>query len=93
MGLANPIVTFLIILLIGIVAGLLTHRLRTSWIAAQITGRRGLVTSALVGIAGSFVGYHIGVILGLGGSGAAVLFVAAIIGAVVVLWVWKTLRV
>ena len=61
MSLANPVVTFLIILLIGIVAGLLTHRLRTSWIAAQITWRRGVVTSALVGIAGSFIGYHIGV--------------------------------
>jgi uncharacterized membrane protein YeaQ/YmgE (transglycosylase-associated protein family) len=93
MSLANPIVTFLIILLIGIVAGLLMQRLRTSWIAAQISGRRGVVTSALVGIAGSFVGYHIGVILGLAGSGSAVLFVAAIIGAAVVLWVWKTLRV
>jgi uncharacterized membrane protein YeaQ/YmgE (transglycosylase-associated protein family) len=93
MNLASPVAVFLIVLLIGVVAGLLAHRLRTSWIAAQIAGRRGMVTSALVGIAGSFIGYHLGVILGLAGSGAAVLFVAAIVGALVILWVWKTLRI
>jgi uncharacterized membrane protein YeaQ/YmgE (transglycosylase-associated protein family) len=93
MSLASPVVSFLIVLAIGIVAGLLAHRMRTSWIAAQIAGRRGVITSALVGIAGSFVGYHLGIILGQGGGGSAVPFVAAVIGAVLVLWVWKTVRV
>lgn len=51
------------------------------------------MTSALVGIAGSFIGYHLGVILGLAGSGAVVLFVAAIVGTVVILWVWKTIKI
>jgi uncharacterized membrane protein YeaQ/YmgE (transglycosylase-associated protein family) len=91
MSLANPGVSFLIVVLIGIVAGLLVHRMRTSWIAAQITGRRGVVTGALVGIAGSFIGYHLGIILGLAGSGSALPFVAAIVGAVLILWIWKTL--
>jgi hypothetical protein len=48
-----------------------------------------LVTSALVGIAGSFVGYHLAVVLGILGLGA---LIVAIIGAVVVLWAWRTVR-
>jgi uncharacterized membrane protein YeaQ/YmgE (transglycosylase-associated protein family) len=47
------------------------------------------VTSALVGIAGSFVGYHLAVVLGILGLGA---LIVAIIGAVVVLWAWRTVR-
>jgi uncharacterized membrane protein YeaQ/YmgE (transglycosylase-associated protein family) len=94
-SLADPIVSFLIVVLIGIVAGLLAHRfLRTSWITEQIAGRRrGSVTSALVGIAGSFIGFHIGVLLNLASSGSIALFIAAAIGAVLVLWGWKTLRI
>jgi len=53
--------------LIGIVAGLLAQRfLRSSWLTNQFAGRRASVTHALVGIAGSFIGFHIGVLLDLG---------------------------
>jgi uncharacterized membrane protein YeaQ/YmgE (transglycosylase-associated protein family) len=93
-SLSDPIVSFVIIVLIGIVAGLLSQRIwRTSWISEQITGRhRGTVTSALVGIAGSFIGFHLGVLLNLSSSGSVALFIAAAIGAALVLWGWKTLR-
>jgi uncharacterized membrane protein YeaQ/YmgE (transglycosylase-associated protein family) len=91
--LADPVVTFLILLLIGIVAGLLAQRfLRSSWLTAQFAGRRASVTHALVGIAGSFIGYHLGVLLNLRSQGAIALFLAAILGAALVLWVWKTIR-
>jgi uncharacterized membrane protein YeaQ/YmgE (transglycosylase-associated protein family) len=91
--LADPVVTFLILLLIGIVAGLLAQRyLRSSWLTAQFAGRRASVTHVLVGIAGSFIGFHIGVLLNLGRYGSVALFLAAIIGAALVLWAWKTLR-
>lgn len=50
------------------------------------------MTSALVGVAGSFIGYHLCVILGLAGSGAVVLFVAAIVGVVVILWCGRQSR-
>ena len=46
---------------------------------------------ALVGIAGSFLGFHLGAISKLAGSGIGSL-VAAAIGAVVVLWGWKALK-
>jgi uncharacterized membrane protein YeaQ/YmgE (transglycosylase-associated protein family) len=92
---SSPVVTFFIVILIGIAAGLLAQRyLRTSWIATQITGRhRGAITSALIGIAGSFIGFNVGALLGLAGSGSLALFIAAAIGAALVLWGWKTLRV
>jgi hypothetical protein len=48
--------------------------------------------SALVGVAESFIGFHIGVILNLAGSGSIVLFIAAAVGAGLVLWGWKELR-
>jgi uncharacterized membrane protein YeaQ/YmgE (transglycosylase-associated protein family) len=87
----DPLVTFLIVLLIGIVAGLLAQRfLRSSWLASTFAGRRASVTHALVGIAGAFIGYHIGVLLGLGSG--AILFLVAILGAALVLWAWKTIR-
>jgi uncharacterized membrane protein YeaQ/YmgE (transglycosylase-associated protein family) len=92
-SLADPLVVFVMVVLIGIVAGLLAQRFfRSSWISQQIAGRhRGAVTSALVGIAGSFLGFHLGAITKLAGSGIAAL-VAAAIGAAVVLWGWKTLK-
>jgi hypothetical protein len=45
------------------------------------------VTYSLVGIAGSFMGFHIGVILGLLPS--VLLYVAAILGAALTLWFWR----
>ena len=48
-----------------------------------------MVTSSLVGIAGSFVGYHLAVLIGILGYGA---LICAIIGAAVVLWGWRMMR-
>jgi uncharacterized membrane protein YeaQ/YmgE (transglycosylase-associated protein family) len=65
----DPVVTFFLVLVIGIVAGILFDRLAgPSWLARQFSGSaRGLITSALVGVAGAFVGYHIAM-LALGGG-------------------------
>jgi uncharacterized membrane protein YeaQ/YmgE (transglycosylase-associated protein family) len=93
-SLADPVVVFIIVVLIGIVAGLLAQRFfPSSWISQQIAGRhRGTVTSALVGIAGSFIGLHLGALSKLASSGSLAPFVAAAIGAVLVLWGWKALK-
>jgi uncharacterized membrane protein YeaQ/YmgE (transglycosylase-associated protein family) len=92
MTLADPLITFLIVVLIGIVAGLLAQRyFNSSWILKQLGGRRRTVTSALVGIAGAFIGFHIGALLGLGNI--LLLFITAAIGAALVLWGWKELRI
>ena len=89
----DPVVTFLVVLLIGIVAGFLFDRLAgPSWLARQFAGsRRGVMTSSLVGVAGAFVGYHIALLLAVGG-GLLTSVVAAAAGAALVLFVWRTAR-
>lgn len=85
----DPVVTFLLVLVIGIVAGILFDRLAgPSWLARQFSGSsRGVITSALVGVAGAFVGYHIAM-LALGG-GLLTSVIAAVAGAAVVLFGWR----
>ena len=85
----DPLVTFLLVLVIGIVAGILFDRLAgPSWLARQFSGSaRGVLTSALVGVAGAFVGYHIAM-LALGG-GLLMSVIAAAVGAAVVLFGWR----
>ena len=89
----DPAVTFVLILVIGIVAGILLDRLAgPSWLTRQFTGStRGMVTSALVGVAGAFVGYHIAVLLALGG-GLVTTVIAAAAGAAVLLFAWRMVK-
>ena len=86
----EPVVTFVLVLVIGVVAGVLFDRLaRPSWFARQFSGSsRGIITSALVGVAGAFVGYQIAVLLALGGELVTSVFAAAV-GAAVVLAAWR----
>jgi len=89
----DPFISFLVVLVIGVVAGLIYDRVAgPGWLGRQIAGkRRGLMTSALVGIAGAFVGFHLAALLrlSLGGLG---LYLGAAVGAALVLWVWRTVR-
>ena len=87
----DPAVTLLIILIIGIVAGIIFDRVAgPGWLTRQIAGStRGLVTSSLVGIAGAFVGYHV---LALANAGGFVPYIGAIAGAALILWVWRTIK-
>ena len=89
----DPVVTFLLVLAIGVLAGILFDRVAgPSWLARQFSGStRGIVTSALVGVAGAFVGYHIALLLALGG-GLLMSVIAAAVGAAVVLFAWRTVK-
>ncbi|WP_291684877.1 hypothetical protein [Bradyrhizobium sp.] len=86
---SDPVVLFLLVLAIGVVAGILFDRLAgPSWLARQFSGSsRGIVTSVLVGVAGAFVGYHIAA-LALGGE-LIISVIAAAAGAGMVLFVWR----
>jgi uncharacterized membrane protein YeaQ/YmgE (transglycosylase-associated protein family) len=88
----DPTVTFLLILVIGAAVGLVFDRFAgPGWLSRQIAGaQRGIVTSALVGIAGSFIGYHLAGLFGLGRAVPAL--IGAAVGALVVLWVWRAVR-
>ena len=83
-GLAN----LLIILLIGVVAGLFFNRYSRSWLTRIGASSRSDVTSALVGIAGAFIGFHVSVIIGLLPS-PLMHYLLAIVGALLVLWLWR----
>jgi uncharacterized membrane protein YeaQ/YmgE (transglycosylase-associated protein family) len=90
MSTPDPGMTFVIVLFIGIAAGLLFDRLAgPSWLARQFSGStRGIITSALVGIAGAFIGYHIALLLALGAA-LVTSVIAAAVGAAVVLLAWR----
>jgi hypothetical protein len=86
----DPAAAFIIVLIIGIAVGLIFDRFAgASWLARQFAGTRGMVTVSLVGIAGAFIGFHIGLLAAVGPLGA---YVAAIIGAVAILFLWRTIR-
>ena len=85
----TPLTAFLFVLVIGIVCGLAFDRiLGAGWLTRQIAGAtRHQVTSALVGIAGAFIGLHIGIVLGLL-FWPPLLYIAAVIGTFVTSWGW-----
>jgi uncharacterized membrane protein YeaQ/YmgE (transglycosylase-associated protein family) len=87
----SPGVVFLILLIIGIAAGLLFDRFAgPGWLSRQMAGQnRLMVTSALVGIAGSFIGYYIFILVGIVGTAA---LIGAILGAAAVLWGWRMVK-
>ena len=86
----DPAVTFLLVLVVGVAAGILFDRLAgPSWLARQFSGSsRGIITSALVGVAGAFVGFHIAALLALGG-GLAISLIAAALGTALILFAWR----
>jgi uncharacterized membrane protein YeaQ/YmgE (transglycosylase-associated protein family) len=85
---STALFNLIIIIVIGIVAGLVFNRYARSWLARLGSTTRSDVTAALVGIAGAFIGFHISVILGLLPS-PLMHFVLAAVGALVVLWLWR----
>ncbi|MEX0589610.1 MAG: hypothetical protein WD207_00835 [Xanthobacteraceae bacterium] len=87
----DPVLNLLIILAIGIIAGIIFDRVAgPGWFARQFTGPRGYVTSALVGIAGAFIGFHVAALAGFGaGLGS---LIGAVLGAAVVLFAWRGMR-
>jgi hypothetical protein len=86
----TAVVNLVIVLLIGIVAGLAFNQYWRSWIGRQTAGATGVggSTYALVGIAGSFIGFHLAVIVGLLPS-PLMLYLSALVAAVITLWLWR----
>ena len=90
----NPALTLFIILAIGTVAGIIYDRLAgPGWLTRQFAGSaRGVVTSALVGIAGSFIGFHAVALIALSQARGFIPFIGAAIGAAITLWAWRMVR-
>lgn len=87
--LTTAITTFILLVLIGIIVGLIFNRGGRGWLGRQVAQATGVgdVTYTLIGIAGSFMGFHIGVILELLPS--VLLYLVAVAGAFLTLLVWR----
>ncbi len=85
---STALANLLVILLIGIVVGLAFNRYARTWLSRLGGTTRSDITSALVGIAGAFIGFHVSVILGLLPS-PLMHYILAAIGAALVLWLWR----
>jgi len=82
--LSMPGVGFIGMLIIGLVAG---------YIAEKVTaGDHGLLTNLLVGIAGSFVGGNLANVLQIEYEGKLGSLMVAAIGAILILWIWRSIR-
>ena len=90
----DPALAFFVILLIGVVVGLIFERsVRPGWFSRDLANeRRGMITLSLIGIAGSFIGYHLTLLLGLFRTGILAPFIGAMLCAVLVLWLWRLAR-
>jgi uncharacterized membrane protein YeaQ/YmgE (transglycosylase-associated protein family) len=88
--LTTALINLIAIIAIGIVVGVMFNRYGRSWLGRQTAGATGLgdITYALVGIAGSFIGFHLAVILGLLPT-PLMLYLVALAGAVVTIWLWR----
>lgn len=82
--LSMPGVGFFGMLIIGIIAGYIAEKATAS--------DHGLLTNLLVGIAGSFVGGTLAGLLGIEFYGWLGNLIVASIGAILVLWVWRSVR-
>jgi uncharacterized membrane protein YeaQ/YmgE (transglycosylase-associated protein family) len=78
--LSMPGTGFFGLLLIGIIAGYVAEK--------AMSRNHGLFTNMLVGIAGSFVGGALAGVLNISHYGFAANLVVAIVGAILILWVF-----
>jgi uncharacterized membrane protein YeaQ/YmgE (transglycosylase-associated protein family) len=85
---STALANFIIILLIGSLAGVASNRYARGWLARVGGTTRSTVTAALVGIAGAFIGFHVSILLGLLPS-PLMHYILAAIGALAVLWLWR----
>jgi uncharacterized membrane protein YeaQ/YmgE (transglycosylase-associated protein family) len=82
--LGNPAAGFFLTLIIGVIAG---------WIAEKVTSsNHGLFTNLLVGVAGAFVGNKLAEVLQVPVYGFWRGLIAASIGAVIILYVWRMIQ-
>jgi uncharacterized membrane protein YeaQ/YmgE (transglycosylase-associated protein family) len=85
----NALGTFLLLVVFGAAVGFAMNRYGRTWLGRQVTSATGAgdITYALVGIAGSFMGFHIAGILGVGSLFLA--YILAVAGAAATVWLWR----
>ncbi|MFO1118515.1 MAG: GlsB/YeaQ/YmgE family stress response membrane protein [Beijerinckiaceae bacterium] len=82
--LGTPGVSFVALVIIGGFAG---------WIAGMVTGRRHwLFTNILIGVCGSWLGSQFAQLAGVQLVGKWSHFLAALVGSIVILFIWQALH-
>lgn len=82
--LGTPHVNFLMLVLIGGLAG---------WIAGMLTSsRHGIFTNILVGIAGSYVGSKLAELLNIAVIGSLMHLLIAVAGSIIVIFLWRAVH-
>jgi hypothetical protein len=80
--------TFLILVVIGAAVGLAMIRYGHTWLGRHVaSANHGDITYALIGIAGSFMGFHIAAILEV--LSPLLMYLFAIAGAGLTIWLWR----
>ena len=75
---------FFALIIIGGLAG---------WIAGMILGsRHWIFTNILIGVAGSYVGSELAQMASFGLRNSLDHFLAALVGSIIVLWIWRALH-
>jgi len=87
----EPVLVFLLVIVIGIVVGVFFQRINSrGWLTRQLAGGRADLTAALVGIAGAFIGFHITALAGI--ISTLLVLIGALVGAIIVVWAWREIR-
>ena len=71
------------IIIVGFIAGIIAR-----WISPAPNNPQGFILTSLLGIAGAFVATWLGQAIGFYRAGQEAGFIASIVGAVIVLFVW-----
>ena len=83
-ALNEPGVGLFMMLVIGLIAG---------WIAEKVTSSdHGIFTNLIVGVIGAFIGGFLAGLLDIPLIGFWRTLIAAAIGAVILLWLWRAIR-
>ena len=83
-ALNEPGVGLFMMLVIGLIAG---------WIAEKVTSSdHGIFTNLIVGVIGAFIGGFLAGLLDIPLIGFWSTLIAAAIGALILLWVWRAIR-
>ncbi len=77
---------FLTLIVIGAAVGIAMTRYGRNWLGRHFGGASD-VTFALIGIAGAFMGFHLGLVLDI--LSPVLLYVLAIAGAALTLFAWR----
>ncbi len=81
---SQPGVGFFTLLLIGAIAG---------WLAERVTrSNHGIFTNIIVGVAGAFVGAKLAELVQVPVYGFLRTLISASVGAVIILFLWRTIR-